>query len=182
MDLTYSHPTPLHILRANTSDDATDLVAIGGDHSVDVLLVVCLFLLSFYLLTHHLYQADTGCRSIASFHIGSRITAIAWSSISVSPSSTDNWSIEYVLTLFWSSSNLTPYPRLAAAADDFGLYLLNKKPDTEETVFPFGGGLSGHHGKVNDMTFCGGWGEDSTRYVATASGIYPVLSTTTSPL
>lgn len=38
---------------------------------------------------------------------------------------------------------------------------------------PFGGGLSGHHGKVNDMSFCGGRGEDSHRYVATVSGKTP---------
>ncbi|KXN87729.1 Nucleoporin Nup37 [Leucoagaricus sp. SymC.cos] len=133
MDLTHTLPTQLHVLRASTVDDAADLIAVGGDHSVDVLQVT-----------------DNACRQIASFHIGSRVTAIAWSSNSVSPSSSHNWSIE-----------------LAAAGDDFGLHLLNKKADSEETVFPFGGGLSGHHGKVNDMTFCGGWGKDSTRYVAT---------------
>lgn len=33
--------------------------------------------------------------------------------------------------------------------------------------------MSGHHGKINDMTFCGGRGEDSSRYVATVSGTVP---------
>lgn len=65
--------------------------------------------------------------------------------------------------------------RLAAATEDFGLHLLTKKADAEESIFPFGGGLSGHHGKVNDMTFCGGWGEDNTRYVATISGTRPTF-------
>jgi hypothetical protein len=79
MDLLYHHPTNIHLLRACTVDDALDLVAVGGDHAVDVLLVV-----------------DTSVRCIASFHIGSRVTALAWSNTSVSPSSSDNWSIECV--------------------------------------------------------------------------------------
>lgn len=60
--------------------------------------------------------------------------------------------------------------RLAVAGADFGLYLLMKSPLEGESIFPFGGGLSGHHGKINDMTFCGGRSEDSARYVATVSG------------
>lgn len=76
--------------------------------------------------------------------------------------------------------------RLTAACADFGLHLLTKSSRDAEHVFPFGGGLSGHHGKVGsyfvsfrrdihtiqvtDMTFCGGPGEDSARYVATVSG------------
>lgn len=63
-------------------------------------------------------------------------------------------------------------PRLAAAGADFGLHLLNKSSTADENIFPFGGGLSGHHGKVNDMTFCGGRGDDSARYVATVSGLH----------
>ena len=62
--------------------------------------------------------------------------------------------------------------RIAAASADFGLYLLTKSQDEGENIFPFGGGLSGHHGRVNDITFCGGGGEDSTRYVATVSGVF----------
>lgn len=42
-------------------------------------------------------------------------------------------------------------------------------------MFSFGGGLSGHHGKVNDMAFCGGQSEDSWRYVATVSGMHNTL-------
>jgi hypothetical protein len=61
--------------------------------------------------------------------------------------------------------------RLAAASADFGLHLLTKSPSTTESSWPFGGGITGHHGKVNDMSFCGGRGEDSHRYVATVSGI-----------
>lgn len=30
--------------------------------------------------------------------------------------------------------------------------------------------MTGHHGKINDMTYCGGHGEESSRYVATVSG------------
>ena len=53
---------------------------------------------------------------------------------------------------------------------DFSLYLLFKSASSAEDIFPFGGSLSSHHGKVNDMTFCGGWSEDSMRYVTTVSG------------
>jgi hypothetical protein len=65
--------------------------------------------------------------------------------------------------------------RLVAAGADFGLNLLTKTADAQEYVFPFGGGLSGHHGKVNDMVFCGGWDEDGARYVATVSGAHLVF-------
>lgn len=60
--------------------------------------------------------------------------------------------------------------RLTAAVADYGLHLLTKAASSTENVFSFGGGLSGHHGKINDMTFCGGWDEDSMRYLATVSG------------
>lgn len=39
-------------------------------------------------------QTESSCKTIANFHIGSRITALAWSSRVSSPSSTDDWSIE----------------------------------------------------------------------------------------
>jgi len=92
---------------------------------------------------------------------------LAWSTRSTSPSITDDWTIE-----------------LAAAGSDFGLYLLTKSHSNEENVFPFGGGLSGHHGKVNDMTFSGGQSDDSARYIATVSDdkmlvvwdLYPTLT------
>ncbi|CDO70585.1 hypothetical protein BN946_scf184636.g18 [Trametes cinnabarina] len=135
MDVRHSHGTDVFVVRACYEDDAADLIAIGGAHSVEVLLLT-----------------ESSCKTIANFHVGSRITALAWSSRVSSPSATDEWSIE-----------------LAAAGADFGLYLLSKSSSTEEEVFPFGGGRSGHHGKVNDMTFCGGRSEDSSRYVATVS-------------
>lgn len=40
MDICHSHPTDVFVVRACYHDDATDLVAIGGDHSVEVLLIV----------------------------------------------------------------------------------------------------------------------------------------------
>ena len=51
MDIRYNHSTLIHVLRACPNDDATDLLAIGGEHSVDVLLVVShtLFFFFFFL-------------------------------------------------------------------------------------------------------------------------------------
>lgn len=52
MDLRYNHGSEVQVLRAN-HDEATDLVAIGGMHSVQVLLTVCLhafFITAFMLL------------------------------------------------------------------------------------------------------------------------------------
>ncbi|KDQ59396.1 hypothetical protein JAAARDRAFT_32955 [Jaapia argillacea MUCL 33604] len=135
MDVKFNHGSQIHVVRACQNDDAHDLLAIAGEHSVQVLQI-----------------NGSLCISLASFHIGCRLTALAWSPRATSPSSTGEWVLE-----------------LAAAGADFGLHLLTKTPNTEETVFPFGGGLSGHQGKVNDMSFCGGRSEDSARYVATVS-------------
>ncbi|KAI0049675.1 hypothetical protein FA95DRAFT_1537636 [Auriscalpium vulgare] len=148
-DVHYDHGSLIHVIRAAHDGDAVDLVAVGGEHSVSVLQVT-----------------DKTAKSIASFHVGSRITALAWSSRTTSPSASDQWLIE-----------------LTAASADFGLHLLTKSVDQPEDVFPFGGGLSGHHGTVNDMTFCGGPSDDSARYVATVSDdkilmvwdLYPAL-------
>nr|VWO99074.1 N/A [Ganoderma boninense] len=135
MDVRHSHGTEVHVVRACHEDDAADLIAVGGAHSVEILLL-----------------SESSCKTIANFHIGSRVTAIAWSPRVSSPSSADDWSIE-----------------LAVAGADFSLYLLSKSASSQGDIFPFGGGLSGHHGKVNDMAFCGGRSEDSMRYVATVS-------------
>ena len=95
MDVNYIHTTSIHVVRACPNDDATDLLAIGGDHSVDVLLVVSSPILLFLLLfTSPTHQTDTACRPLASFHIGAGITALAWSPAAVSPSSSDHWLIE----------------------------------------------------------------------------------------
>ncbi|KIP02652.1 hypothetical protein PHLGIDRAFT_26486 [Phlebiopsis gigantea 11061_1 CR5-6] len=134
MDIRHDHGADVHVVRAN-HDDAADLVAIGGAHSVQVLLTT-----------------STSARVIANFYLGCRVTALAWSSRCTSPSTTDEWSIE-----------------LAAAGAHFGLFQLTKAHDAEEEIFAFGGGLSGHHGKINDMAFCGGQSEDGWRYVATVS-------------
>ena len=46
--------------------------------------------------TDSLDQLDTTAIQVATFNVGSRITAIAWSSRTVSPSLSDDWSIESV--------------------------------------------------------------------------------------
>lgn len=99
------------------------------------------------------------------------MTAIAWSTRCTSPSSTDEWSIECVRILYCYNRVTNDSPiRLTAAGAHFDLYHLTKTHNSSEVVFRFGGGLSGHHGKVNDMAYCGGQSEDSWRYVATVSG------------
>lgn len=40
MDLEFQHPTDIYSLRPCRNSDAHDLIAIGGEHSVDVLQVV----------------------------------------------------------------------------------------------------------------------------------------------
>ncbi|KAI9510383.1 hypothetical protein F5148DRAFT_1011012 [Russula earlei] len=135
IDLRHDHGALIHVVRACDNADAPDLVAIGGENSVSVLLIT-----------------DSSAELIASFHVGSRVAALAWSPRAVSPSSSDQWFVE-----------------LAAASSTFGLHLLTKSSDVDEDVFPFGGGLSGHHGPVNELTFCGGPTDDTARYVATVS-------------
>lgn len=95
MDLEFNHPTDIYSLRPCRNTDAPDIVAIGGEHSVEVIQVVSIFLHwhKFQLGSLQL-ESDTACHLIASFHVGSRITAIAWSSRTVSPSSSEKWLIE----------------------------------------------------------------------------------------
>ncbi|KAJ7582454.1 WD40-repeat-containing domain protein [Mycena floridula] len=136
MDISYRQNSDIYQLLACKYDDAEDLLAIGTEHSVQVLRVT-----------------PNSCEPLATFHIGSRLTALAWSPKTLSPSASDDWVVE-----------------IAAATIDFGLHLLHKSSIEDETVFHFGGGLSGHHGKVTDMAFCGGGkSQDSARYVASVS-------------
>ncbi|KAJ7632334.1 WD40-repeat-containing domain protein [Roridomyces roridus] len=123
----------IHALQAARSEDAIGLVAIGTDHSLEVVIIV-----------------ERTIKSIASFHIGSRVTSLTFSPRTVSPSFSDDWFIE-----------------LAVASADFGLHLLTQSRNGDQEIYRFGAGLSGHHGRVNDITFCGGKGEDSIRYLAT---------------
>ncbi|EGN92011.1 hypothetical protein SERLA73DRAFT_191705 [Serpula lacrymans var. lacrymans S7.3] len=131
----HNHGSEIYVVRAFYNGNDASLVAIGGEHSVQVL-----------------HLTASSLQTIAWFYIGSRITAIAWSPKTVSPNSSDEWTLE-----------------LTAASADFGLHALTKSFTSDETAFPFGGGLSGHHGTVNDMCFCGGREQDSARYVATVS-------------
>ncbi|KAF8623975.1 hypothetical protein AX15_006129 [Amanita polypyramis BW_CC] len=135
MDFQHTHNTDIFCLKTCPFDDGRDLIAIGGDYGVDILTV-----------------GSSECRVVASFHIGARVTALAWSSKSVSPNIGSEWVLE-----------------LAAASSDYGLYLLAKTSVSEEFMFKFGGELTGHHGKINDMAFCGGRGKNSMRYVGSVS-------------
>ncbi|KAK7693054.1 hypothetical protein QCA50_002619 [Cerrena zonata] len=99
-----------------------------------------------------LQTTPTSCKVIANFHIGCQITALAWSPKSTSPSFTDEWDIE-----------------LVAAGSERSLYLLTKTSSTEEDIFIYGGGLSGHHAKINDISYAGGESDISHRFVASVS-------------
>ncbi|KAF7304767.1 DEAD-box protein abstrakt [Mycena kentingensis (nom. inval.)] len=124
------------VIRASQNEASQDLIALGTSHSVEVFSI-----------------DQNKFTPVAAFHVGQRITAIAFSPRSVSPiRSQDDWVIE-----------------LVAASSNFGLHLLTKTPMLDESVYSFGGGLSGHHACVNDIAFCGGLGEDSARFVATVS-------------
>ncbi|KAF9228051.1 hypothetical protein BS17DRAFT_726849 [Gyrodon lividus] len=133
--LKIDHGSDVYVIRSCHNEDGSDLLALGGEHSVEI---------------YHISLSST--KRLASFHIGTRVTALAWSPRTLSPSSSDGWLIE-----------------IAAAGIDFGLHLLTKSVSLAEHIFPFGGGLSGHHGRVNDMCFCGGRDQESASYVATVS-------------
>jgi hypothetical protein len=75
----------------------------------------------------------------------------------------------------WALYLFTSGSRLAVADADHALHVLTKSSsDNEEVIFDFGGGLSGHQGKITGMEYCGGHGEDGARYVATISGALPL--------
>ncbi|PCH38782.1 hypothetical protein WOLCODRAFT_136435 [Wolfiporia cocos MD-104 SS10] len=135
MDVRYKHGTDIHVVRACYEEAGADLLAIAGVDTVEILLIT-----------------PTSSMHIASFNVGTRVTALTWSPRVASPTASRDWSIEVV-----------------AAAENYKLYLLTKSAEHEEHVFEFGGGINGHHGKINDMTFCGGRGEESMRYLATVS-------------
>lgn len=48
MDLTFDHPSDIFALRPCHNDDATDLVAVGGEQTVQVIQVVSNKNLPFY--------------------------------------------------------------------------------------------------------------------------------------
>ena len=81
-----------------------------------------------------------------------------------------------VLVIVFLLGDVLSRARLAVADENFGLFLLTKAYNKPEDSFAFGGGRSGHHGRVNDMAFCGGQATDSARYLATASGEYRARS------
>ena len=79
MDLRYELSQSVRVLEACHVLDACDLVAVGTDSGVDVLQV-----------------SDTAVVQLTSFHLGARVTALAFSSSTVSPSVSDQPSLELV--------------------------------------------------------------------------------------
>jgi len=94
MDVRHQHGSQLHVLRACNNPDATDLVAIGGEHSVQVVAIVRCISPRLRATLISILQSDAAATLIASFHIGSRITALAWSPRAVAPSASDSWFLE----------------------------------------------------------------------------------------
>ncbi|KIY64580.1 hypothetical protein CYLTODRAFT_380628 [Cylindrobasidium torrendii FP15055 ss-10] len=136
MDLQYDHQTVIYALEACHTEDGKDLIAVGGERSVEVFAVT-----------------DTACIPVVSFNIGSRVTALAWSPRTSSPSVSDSWNIE-----------------LVAADMDLRLWHLRQQPDLPEDKLSFGGGLTGHRDKIVGISFAGGRDSDeSERYVGTIS-------------
>ncbi|KZT28638.1 hypothetical protein NEOLEDRAFT_1161100 [Neolentinus lepideus HHB14362 ss-1] len=152
-------------IRYNLESTAGVVRACHHDDATDLVAVT----------TEHTCQVllvgETSCQSIACFHLGGPVTSLAWSPRTVSPSVSDEWLVE-----------------LALSTDDYDLHVCTKSHDEGENVYTMGAELTGHHGRVNDMTFCGGRTEGSPRYLATVSDdkvlliwdLYPSASDTTS--
>lgn len=164
-----NHGSNVYVIRACYNEDGADLLALGGEHSVEVYQIVgsstTLVLLLHSMSSRALlrrrgwqpFTSEPESRLWLGLLAPSRPVAVMNGSSSSSRSP--------------SSSILTHVcHRLAAASIDFGLHLLTRSSTSSENIFPFGGGLSGHHGKINDICFCGGRDLDSARYVATVSG------------
>jgi len=134
MDIKYSHGSPVRAIRACYYDDALDLLAVAGEESVSVLQC-----------------NQVSVEVIATFVIGLRVTALAWSSKTVSPSVSDDWCLELVVS-----------------THDFGLHKLSKTPSGNKPIIHFGGGLTGHHGRITDLAFVGGQ-NFRARHVASVS-------------
>lgn len=59
--------------------------------------------------------------------------------------------------------------RIVASTQNIGLHILTKGFDSKEEVYSFGGSLTGHHGRINDVCFVGGH-DGGARHVASVSG------------
>jgi len=132
------HPTEISTIRACTNEKALDLVAVGGETWIEI-------------LQRDASQPYPSFKAFPSkFLIGSEVTSIAWSPRTVSPaSSPDFWFLE-----------------LAVTGADGTLRLLTESATHGAEVYPFGGGLSGHRGRINDICFCTA-GDNYSKYIAT---------------
>ncbi|KAG8927680.1 hypothetical protein FRC02_007933 [Tulasnella sp. 418] len=127
----HEHATEIFCVRACTHADALDLVAVGGENHVEV-------------IQRDPKSLAPSFKVIASFHIGCSVNAISWSPQTVSPAVSEKWFLKLVVA--GSDDVLRLLTKSSLDADDY---------DTiEGNVTPFGGGLSGHHGRINDVCFC----------------------------
>ncbi|KAG8997532.1 hypothetical protein FRB94_007625 [Tulasnella sp. JGI-2019a] len=120
----YTHGSNVHCVRACMNEDGHDVLAVGGESRLEV-------------LHRDAASSSPEYTVIASFYIGSPITAIAWSSRSTSPSRAASWFLELVV-----------------ASEDKCLRRLLRSSKQQERVKLFPGGLTGHHGRINDVCFC----------------------------
>ena len=97
-DLRFNFGTDILVLRSCYNPDGADLLAIAGEDSLQVIQCVSTQLAWFVCDrigdTPIPYQSNTAIRSLACFRVGLRVTAIAWSPRTVSPSSSDGWFLE----------------------------------------------------------------------------------------
>jgi hypothetical protein len=93
------HGSDVYVVRSYYNEDGSDLLALGDEHSVEVYQIVSRapFSVSRFIVTQTNIQSSSSTKRLASFHIGTRVTAIAWSPRTSSPSSSDAWHIEFVL-------------------------------------------------------------------------------------
>ena len=137
MDLREEFPSSILVVEAAHNPDALDILAVGTSDAVYVI-----------------QATPTHLNTLATFHLGTQVCAIAFSPRTVSPTVSSQPTLE-----------------LVCATSDFGLHLLSKEGSEEPSIFDFGGGLTGHHASISALTFCGG----AERYVASASADHMLI-------
>ena len=98
MDIHYSNGSTIYCVRACYGEDASDLIAIAGDNVVEVLscvrIPIYIYANVISLLTIFKDLETNAVEALATFNLGLRSTALAFSLRTVSPKFSDTWVIE----------------------------------------------------------------------------------------